>query len=106
MVARPEVEREQKSVDQRGNYRYMTREYFLLTNAGGSTARAVTVSWLKDQECPMIHDADGPIEYLARDVPVRLPVFGSLGESNVGPLLLSWQDETGRPYEERQTIRF
>ncbi|MGY1616710.1 hypothetical protein ACI797_08185 [Geodermatophilus sp. SYSU D00691] len=44
VVASAAEEREQSGVDTKGKFSYRTRHYLVLTNDGGSTARAVTVA--------------------------------------------------------------
>ncbi|MGY1855470.1 hypothetical protein [Modestobacter sp. SYSU DS0290] len=99
------TEREQKSVDAKGQYKYTTRRFLVLTNAGDATARSVTVSWVEGQEGPRIYGAEEPIDYLARGTDVRFSLLTSYGDSGSGTLHLTWQDEDGREYEERQTVR-
>jgi hypothetical protein len=104
VVATTAAEREQKSVDGKGQYKYTTRNYLVLTNSGEGTARAVTISWVEGQAGPQILDAYKPIDHLPRDANVRFPLF-AFGSSGMGTLHLTWQDEDGREYEERQTVR-
>ncbi|MGY1616711.1 hypothetical protein ACI797_08190 [Geodermatophilus sp. SYSU D00691] len=61
---------------------------------------------MEGQEGPQIHGAE-PVEYLARGGSVQFPVFaGFSNASTMGTLQLTWQDDDGGTYDERQTVRF
>ncbi len=64
----------------------------------------MSVSWVEDDRGPMIHGADEGVAHLPRDAIVRFPVLAMMNDSG-GTLHLAWEDDDGREYEERQSVR-
>lgn len=105
VTAALDVRREQSGMSKQGKTQYTSRYKLVVTNEGGSTARNVRMAWVKDAAGPPIHGGDKPIDYLARGSSVPFPLLVSYGQAGMCTLELTWEDEGGGSYSERQTVR-
>lgn len=104
VLADVDTERREKGLDKRGRLQHSTHHYLTVKNVGSASARNIRLAW----------DGDGVevlgMDEVISDLPaggrgVRLPMVRTMGSPTSGTLQLSWEDDEGQSYEERQTVR-
>lgn len=104
VIADVDTERREKGIDKRGKLQYSTNYYLTVRNVGQTSARNVRLQW--DGEGPDVHELNQVITDLpAGGRGVRLPMPLTTASPTSGTLLLTWQDDEGGEYAERQTVR-
>lgn len=106
VVAQVEHERRDKGIDSKGRIKQSSYWHLVVTNTGDSSARRVTVELADGQTEPRIHGIEDEISDLPVGAQVRFSILLTMGSPTAAPLALTWTDDAGREYSERQTIRF